>query len=67
MTTCNVETGDLPQRVSRITLVEAVTRLKDAVDAVPARPLVVEYPEGDQVSTSIIVIRCRVSFYYVLC
>ena len=67
MTTCNVETGDLQQRVSRITLDEAVTRLKDAVDAVPARPLVVEYPEGKQVSISIFVIRCRVSFYYVLC
>ena len=47
--------------MSRITLVEAVTRLKDAVDAVPARPLVVEYPEGDQVSISIFVIRCHVS------
>ena len=53
--------------VSRITLVEAVTRLKDAVDAVPARPPVVQYPEGDQVSISIIVIRCRVRFYFVLC
>ncbi|KAI0221077.1 hypothetical protein LSAT2_027505 [Lamellibrachia satsuma] len=40
--------GDLPQRVSCITLDEAVTRLKGAVDAVPARPLVVEYPEGDK-------------------
>ncbi|KAI0234348.1 hypothetical protein LSAT2_015391 [Lamellibrachia satsuma] len=47
------------ERVSRITLAEAVTRLKDAVDAVPARPLVVEYPEGDQVSISIIVISCN--------
>ncbi|KAI0228336.1 hypothetical protein LSAT2_021183 [Lamellibrachia satsuma] len=54
--------GDLPQRVSPITLDEAVTRLKDAVDALPARPLFVEYPEGDQVRTSIVFIRrlvCR--------
>ena len=47
--------------MSRITLDEALTRLKDAVDAVPARPLVVQYPEGDQVSISIFVIRCHVS------
>ncbi|KAI0221079.1 hypothetical protein LSAT2_027502 [Lamellibrachia satsuma] len=45
--------GDLPQRVSRITLVEAVTRLKDAVDAAPARPLVVEYPRRRPAKPSI--------------
>ncbi|KAI0233924.1 hypothetical protein LSAT2_015851 [Lamellibrachia satsuma] len=42
-----IRVGEI-ERVSRVTLDEAVTRLKDAVDAVPARPLVVEYPEGDQ-------------------
>ncbi|KAI0221076.1 hypothetical protein LSAT2_027504 [Lamellibrachia satsuma] len=42
-----IRVGEI-ERVSRITLYEAVTRLKDAVDAVPARPLVVQYPEGDQ-------------------
>ncbi|KAI0234347.1 hypothetical protein LSAT2_015390 [Lamellibrachia satsuma] len=51
--------GDLPQRVSPITLDEAVTRLKDAVDALPARPLFVEYPEGDQ---SLIFIRGSLRF-----